>query len=78
MSGDIVEIRYRKGFKFGQAVYEKIIAKVTYDSVYASYIIENCNPKTIVHECENLGDYEDIKVLSNIYDNPELLKGEQS
>ena len=73
--GDIVKIKYRKGFKLGQAIYEEFIARVMYGSEYASFIIGNCNPSIIVHECENLGDYKDIEVIGNIYENPELLKG---
>lgn len=75
MNGDIVKIKYRKGFKLGQAIYEEFIARVMYGSEYASFIIGNCNPSTIVHECENLRNYKDIEVIGNIYENLDLLKG---
>lgn len=75
--GDLLKIKYRKGFKFGQAIYEEFIAKVNYNSNYASFVIENCNPENIHHECENLGDYKDkdIEVIGNVWEDGDLLKG---
>ena len=74
--GDIVQVNYRKGFKYGQPVYEKFVAEVIYSASYASFIIVNCKPDNIKHECENLGDYKDIEVIKTKYDNPELLEEE--
>lgn len=51
-----------------------INAQVEYSETFAQYIITNTGD--IVDEGEPLGDYEeDIEVIGNIYDNPELLGG---
>mgnify|MGYP000566851020 CR=1 FL=1 len=59
--GDIVRIK-------GEAELLDIKAKVEYSETFAQYIITNT--KNIVHESEALGDYENIEVIGNIYDNP--------
>ena len=49
-----------------------IKGKVEYSDTFAQFIITNTG--NIVHEAEPLGDYEDLEVIGNIYDNPELLE----
>lgn len=46
---------------------------VEYSNKYAQYV--SVNTKDVSMEYEPLGDYENIKVIGNIYDNPELLGG---
>lgn len=61
--GDIVEWTTcsRKKYRFS----------VKYSNKYAQYIVTNA--KDISMEYEPLGDYEDIEVIGNVWDNPELL-----
>lgn len=63
--GDIVRIK-------GETELLDIKGKVEYSETFAQYIITNT--KNIVHETEALGDYENIEVIGNIYDTPELLE----
>ena len=63
--GDIVFIK-------GEVEILDIKGKVEYSETFAQYIITNTGD--IVNEAEPLGDYEDIEVMGNIYDNPELLE----
>ena len=70
MNGDIIFIK-------GETKLLDIKGKVEYSNILAQFIITNTG--SIVNEAEPLGDYEeeDIEVIGNIYDNPELLeKGE--
>lgn len=63
--GDIVYIK-------GETEILDIKGKVEYSETFAQYIITNT--KNIMYEAEPLGDYENIEVIGNIYDNPELLE----
>lgn len=65
--GDIIFIK-------GETKLLDIKGKVEYSNILAQFIITNTG--SIVNEAEPLGDYEeeDIEVISNIYDNPELLE----
>lgn len=65
--GDIVFIK-------GETELLDIKGKVEYSNTFAQFIITNTG--SIVNETEPLGDYEveDIEVIGNIYDNPELLE----
>lgn len=65
--GDIVFIK-------GEVEILDIKGKVEYSETFAQYIITNTG--SIVNEAEPLGDYDDIEVIGNIYDNSELLEGE--
>ena len=47
---------------------------VTYSTKDAMYILTNTN--SIADENEPLGDYKNLEVIGNTYDNPELLGGE--
>ena len=51
-----------------------IKGKVEYSNIFAQFIITNTG--SIVSEAEPLGDYEEeeIEVIGNIYDTPELLE----
>jgi hypothetical protein len=62
--GDIVYIK-------GETEILDIKGKVEYSETFAQYIITNT--KNIMYEAEPLGDYENIEVIGNIYDNTELL-----
>ncbi len=62
--GDIIEWTTHSGNKYRFSV--------KYSNKYAQYII--VNTKDISMEYEPLGDFENIEVIGNIYDNPELLK----
>ena len=64
MNGDILEWTTLSGKKYGFTV--------EYSNKYAQYIIVNTGD--ISMEYEPLGDYENIEVIGNIYDNPELLE----
>lgn len=63
--GDIVYIK-------GETEILDIKGKVEYSETFAQYIITNT--KNIMYEAEPLGDYENIEVIGNIYDNLELLE----
>lgn len=63
--GDIVRIK-------GEIELLDIKGKVEYSETFAQYIITNT--KNIAHETEALGDYENIEVIGNEFDNPELLE----
>jgi len=65
--GDIIFIK-------GETKLLDIKGKVEYSNILAQFIITNTG--SIVNEAEPLGDYEeeDIEVIGNIYDNPELLE----
>ena len=68
--GDIIFIK-------GETKLLDIKGKVEYSNIFAQFIITNTG--SIVSEAEPLGDYEkeDIEVIGNEFDNPELLeKGE--
>ena len=45
---------------------------VKYSEVFAQFIIVNTN--SFADEAEPLGDYEDLEILGNEYENPELLE----
>ena len=64
--GDIVYIK-------GETELLDIKGKVEYSDIFAQYIITNT--KNIAYETEALGDYENIEVIGNEFDNPELLGG---
>lgn len=63
--GDIVYIK-------GETELLDIKGKVEYSDIFAQYIITNT--KNIAYETEALGDYENIEVIGNEFDNPELFK----
>ena len=65
--GDIIFIK-------GETKLLDIKGKVEYSNTFAQFIITNTG--SIVNETEPLGDYEEenIEVIGNIYDNPELLE----
>lgn len=63
--GDIVGIDYLSYIVTGV---------VTYSTKDAMYILTNTN--SIADENEPLGDYKNLEVIGNTYDNPELLGGE--
>ena len=65
--GDIVFIK-------GETKLLDITGKVEYSNILAQFIITNTG--SIVNEAEPLGDYEeeDIEVIGNEFDNPELLE----
>lgn len=65
--GDIVYIK-------GET--ELIKGKIEYSDIFAQYIITNT--KNIMYEAEPLGDFENIEVIGNIYDNLELLREENN
>lgn len=67
--GDIIKLHYIKNGLAEQ------IAKVTYSEDYAQYVITET--KCAADEYEPLCDYEDIEVIGNEYDNPELLEREE-
>ena len=48
-----------------------IKGKVEYSNGFAQYIITNTGD--IINEAEPLGDYEDIEVIGNVFENKELL-----
>ena len=53
-----------------------IKGKVEYSETFAQYIITNT--KNIMYEAEPLGDFENIEVIGNIYDNLGLLREENN
>lgn len=65
--GDIIFIK-------GETELLDIKGKVEYSNTFAQFIITNTG--SIVNEAESLGDYEeeDIEVIGNEFDNPELLE----
>ena len=65
--GDIIFIK-------GETKLLDIKGKVEYSNILAQFIITNTG--NIVNEAEPLGDYEeeDIEVIGNEFDNPELLE----
>ena len=65
--GDIVYIK-------GETELLDTKGKVEYNDSWAQFVITNTG--NIINETEPLGDYEkqDLEVIGNIYDNPELLK----
>lgn len=63
--GDVVRLKFQKNSL-------DIFAKVEYSTTYVQYIVTGT--KTILYENEPLSDYEEIEVIGNIYDNPNLLK----
>ena len=67
--GDIVNIETMEG--------EKETAKIEYSEDYAQYIITSTG--IVYLEAEPLCDFIDrgIEVIGNVWDNPELLKGEE-
>lgn len=67
--GDIVYIK-------GETEILDIKGKVEYSETFAQYIITNT--KNIMYEAEPLGDYENIEVIGNIYDNLGLLREENN
>ena len=67
--GDIVYIK-------GETEILDIKGKVEYSETFAQYIITNT--KNIMYEAEPLGDYENIEVIGNIYDNLGLLREEEN
>ena len=62
--GDIVFIK-------GDTELLDIKGKVEYSNIFAQFIITNT--RDIISEAEPLGDYEDIEVIGNVFDNKELL-----
>lgn len=57
-------------------IYDNFKAVVEYSEEYAEYIITNTT-RRVADECEALADYMDeVEVIGNKYDNPELLGGE--
>ena len=65
--GDIIFIK-------GETKLLDIKGKVEYSNILAQFIITNTG--SIVNEAEPLGDYEeeDIEIIGNGFDNPELLE----
>lgn len=64
--GDIVKAHYIKNGLV------EIIASVAYSEDYAQYVIKDT--KYVSDDYEPLCDYEDLEVIGNIYNNPELLE----
>lgn len=64
--GDILRMHYIKNGT------EELIASVVYSEDYAQYVINN--DKYRLNNYEPLCDYEDLEVIGNIYDNPDLIK----
>lgn len=64
--GDIIEWTTLSGKKYRFSV--------EYSNKYAQYV--SINTKDVSMEYEPLGDYENIEVIGNIYENSELLKEE--
>lgn len=62
--GDVVFIR-------GDTELLDIKGKVEYSDTFAQFIITNTG--NIIDEAEPLGDYEDIEVIGNVFENKELL-----
>ena len=62
--GDIVFIK-------GDTEVLDIKGKVEYSDTFAQFIITNTG--NIIDEAEPLGDYEDIEVIGNVFENKELL-----
>lgn len=65
--GDIVFIK-------GETELLDIKGKVEYSETFAQYIITNTG--SIVDEAEPLGDYDEMTVIGNVWENSDLLKGE--
>lgn len=63
--GDIVKV-------FLSCKGDYITAEVRYSEEYAQYII--VNTRNIIHETESLGDYNELEVIGNIYENSESLE----
>lgn len=63
--GDIVKV-------FLSCKGDYITAEVRYSEEYAQYII--VNTRNIIHEAESLGDYNELEVIGNIYENSESLE----
>ena len=63
--GDIVKV-------FLSCKGDYITAEIKYSEEYAQYII--VNTRCIIHEAESLGDYNELEIIGNIYDNPDLLE----
>lgn len=83
---DSVELMQYTGLhdKNGKEIYEEDIVfikgdtelldikgKVEYSDTFAQFIITNTG--NIIDEAEPLGDYEDIEVIGNVFENKELL-----
>ena len=69
--GDIVKINYRKGFKCGQAVFKEFISEVRFES--ASFAVsEKISSLTKINPL-HIFMRNEIEVIGNVYDNPELL-----
>lgn len=64
--GDILKLHYIKNGL------TEIKARVVYSDDYAQYVIKDT--KYVSDDYEPLCDYEDLEVIGNIYENPELLK----
>lgn len=62
--GDIIEWTTYSGKKYRFSV--------EYSNKYAQYVI--VNTRDVLMEYEPLGDYENIEVIGNIYENSELLE----
>ena len=61
MSGDIVKSFFIDTDKQGNEVYKYQIIRIEYDEILCSYRIDK---------------FMNLEVIGNIYDNPEMLKGE--
>lgn len=64
--GDIIEWTTLSGKKYRFSV--------EYSNKYAQYIVVNTGDASM--EYEPLGDYENIEVIGNVWENSDLLKGE--
>lgn len=63
MSGDIIEWTTLSGKKYRFSV--------EYSNKYAQYIITNTGD--VENEAEPLGDYENIEVIGNVFENGDIL-----
>lgn len=80
-SGDIVRVRICEVDKIGRFRCESllpdyIVGQVTYDPVFCKFQISFCKNKAGLLACEFGWYMEELEVVGNVFDHPELLKDE--